>query len=159
MRVLNQISSRCARRHFQKSQNSQEARYVNDVHLPRFDLPMLPPRAAAVRSGPYTEQPPASKVPYGDSKDFSPSNAWNDSKTAVLRQLPRPPKLALGVGHSALKRKFRAVFAQCGISDESSTRRQIYFHASGRRMTLPCVPMGISSGSWHSDGRSRGMFL
>ena len=27
---------------------------------------------------------------YGDSKDFSPSNAWNDSKTAVLRQLPRP---------------------------------------------------------------------
>ena len=24
----------------------------------------------------------------GDSKDFSPSNAWNDSKTAVLRQLP-----------------------------------------------------------------------
>ena len=27
---------------------------------------------------------------HGDSKDFSPSNAWNDSKTAVLRQLPRP---------------------------------------------------------------------
>ena len=29
-------------------------------------------------------------MPYGDSKDFSPSNAWNDSTTAVLRQLPRP---------------------------------------------------------------------
>ena len=36
---------------------------------------------------------------------------------------------------------------------------KIYFHASRRRMTLPCVPTGISSGSWHFAGRSRGMFL
>ena len=32
-------------------------------------------------------------------------------------------------------------------------------HAVGRRMTFPCVPTGISSGSWHFAGRSRGMFL
>lgn len=35
--------------------------------------------------------PPAARCTTGDSKDFSPSNSWNDSKTAVLRQLPRPP--------------------------------------------------------------------
>ena len=41
-----------------------------------------------------------------------PSNAWNDSKTAVLRQLPAPAKTgAGGVGHSAPKRKFRTAFA------------------------------------------------
>ena len=79
---------------------SYKARYVNDVHLPRFG------GAAGVRAlplganpdmPPYTEQPPASKVPYGDSKDFSPSNAWNDSKTAVFRQLPRPAAAVLGL--------------------------------------------------------------
>ena len=57
---------------------SFKARYVNDVRLPRFG------GAAGVRAlpldtnpdmPPYTEQPPASKVPHGDSKDFSPSNA------------------------------------------------------------------------------------
>ena len=73
---------------------------MNDVHLPRFG------GTAGVRAlpldanpdmPPYTELPPASKMPYGDSKDFSPSNAWNDSKTAVLRQLPAP----------AWKHKFR----------------------------------------------------
>ena len=64
-------------------------RYVNDVHLPRFGFVSASRRDGDGTDGPYTEQPPVSKVPHGDSKDFSPSNAWNDSKTAVLRQLPR----------------------------------------------------------------------
>ena len=91
---------------------SYKARYVNDVHLPRFDrllhLTFCNRRSDLVlqllfdfTNRFYTEQPPASKMPHGDSKDFSPSNAWNDSKTAVLRQLSQPPKLARGVGHSA----------------------------------------------------------
>ena len=68
---------------------SSKARYVNDVHLPRFGLP-APVREDAdgtVRTlyGTATR----SQMHHGDSKDFSPSNAWNDSKTAVLRQLPR----------------------------------------------------------------------
>ena len=66
------------------------ARYVNDVHLPRFGLTSATRRDAAgtVRTlhGTATRSP----MHRGDSKDFSPSNAWNDSKTAVLRQLPRP---------------------------------------------------------------------
>lgn len=34
-----------------------------------------------------------------------------------------------------------------------------YRQASGRRMTLPCVPTGTSSGSWQRAGRSSGTNL
>ena len=66
---------------------SFKARYVNDVHLPRFDrgLSRRPRQYGVIRNC-----HPQSIGHHGDSKDFSPSNAWNDSKTAVLRQLPRP---------------------------------------------------------------------
>ena len=30
-------------------------------------------------------------------------------------------------------------------------------HATGRWIVRPCVPMGMTSGSWHFAGRSRGM--
>ena len=39
-----------------------------------------------------------SQMHHGDSKDFSPSNAWNDSKTAVLRQLPQTAVLVITCG-------------------------------------------------------------
>ena len=89
--------SRILLSHWKFSRFPVKARYVNDVHLPRFG-----PASASRRDGdgtdrPYTEL--ATRDPlghHGDSKDFSPSNVWNDSKTAVLRQLPRPPELARG---------------------------------------------------------------
>ena len=78
---------------------SFKARYVNDVHLPRFaaDCQIRSDRFCHCQSrsdrfcqsATYTEQPPAARCTTGDSKDFSPSNNWNDSKSAVLRQLPR----------------------------------------------------------------------
>ena len=100
---------------------SFKARYVNDVHLPRFggDCQIRSDHFCHCQSrsdrfcqssnlyGTATR----SQMHHGDSKDFSPSNAWNDSKSAVLRQLPRQPKLALGVGHAVPKRKFRTTFA------------------------------------------------
>ena len=70
---------------------SFKARYVNDVHLPRFIA------RCQIRSDHFCQPNnlygTATRNPLGitgDSKDFSPSNSWNDSKTAVLRQLPRP---------------------------------------------------------------------
>ena len=79
---------------------SFKARYVNDVHLPRFGggrgatrptIGRLPRNAALY--GTATR----SLMHHGDSKDFSPSNSWNDSKTAVLRQLPQPAVAVLGL--------------------------------------------------------------
>ena len=81
---------------------------MNDVHLPRFGrgLSRRPRQYGVIRNS-----HPQSVVHHGDSKDFSPSNSWNDSKTSVLRQSPHPPELAHGVRHSAPKRKFRTAFA------------------------------------------------
>ena len=46
--------------------------------------------------------PPAARCTTGDSKDVSPSNSWNDTKSAVLRQLPQAtlaPVRGSGVGN------------------------------------------------------------
>ena len=65
----------------------QKAPEINDVHLPRFGLsaPAAESSGGTVRALYET----AARNPWGltgDSKDFSPSNSWNDSKTAVARQ-------------------------------------------------------------------------
>ena len=68
----------------------------------------------------------------GDSKDVRPLNAWNDSKTAVLRQLPRSPKLALGVA-AVPKRKFRIAFANTvrnHLAHQESIRSLRNYHKS-----------------------------
>ena len=61
---------------------SFKARYVNDVHLPRFGCGVPGGRALpfsveqhSLHATPYTEQPPVVRCTTGDSKDFSPSNA------------------------------------------------------------------------------------
>ena len=76
---------------------------MNDVHLPRFDLPAP---AAEISGGTVRVlYETATRNPLGlagDSKDFSPSNSWNDSKTAVLRQLAQAtltPVRGSGVGN------------------------------------------------------------
>ena len=56
-----------------------QTRYVNDVHLPRFGLPAPVAESGDGTDRPYTEQPPAARCTAGDSKDFSPSNSWNDT--------------------------------------------------------------------------------
>ena len=45
---------------------------------------------AASQTGFIRDSHPRSMGHHGDSKDFSPSNSRNNSKTAVLRQLPQP---------------------------------------------------------------------
>ena len=85
---------------------SYKARYVNDVHLPRFGggrgatRPTIGrPSRNVVLYGTATRNPLGIT---GDSKDFSPSNSWNDTKSTVLRQLPQAtlaPVRGSGVGN------------------------------------------------------------
>ena len=75
---------------------------MNDVHLPRFGLPFCRRDGGStewVLYGTSTRDPLGLT---GDSKDFSPSNSWNDTKSAVLRQLPQAtlaPVKGSGVGN------------------------------------------------------------
>ena len=84
MRVLNQIFRIRARGHFQQLLNSQ-------FSCPASTCQHQSPRRRRYGQTLYGTAT-RSQMHRGDSKDFSPSNAWNDSKSAVLRQLPQPPE-------------------------------------------------------------------
>ena len=82
------------------------------------------------------------------TRDF-PSNSWNDSTNSGGASMAATAKT-----RAANPRRSSAY-----IRSEQMHVHQTYRHATGRRMTLPCVPTGISSGSWQRAGKSRGMFL
>ena len=128
--------------------------------------------SAALKDQPASPQP--SPRPDGERKSIcegiTPRSVGMIAQTAAVRQWPCPPpndhdqtspmstetycNMSPETANSAPRLQTR-----CGIANNSSTHKQTYFHTAGRRMTLPCVPTGIFSGSWHMAGRSRGMFL
>ena len=59
---------------------SFKARYVNDVHLPRFAADCQSRSDRFCQSSNLYGTATRNQMHRGDSKDFSPSNAWNDSK-------------------------------------------------------------------------------
>ena len=69
---------------------------------------------ATVRTDLIRNSHPRSMGHHGDSKDFSPSNAWNDSKTAILRQLPRAATAVLVISREERHCRYTEwVYRQC----------------------------------------------
>ena len=68
---------------------------MNDVHSLRFGSPSR--REARRKRTLYGTRHPQAIGPHGDSKDFSPSNRWYDTKSASIRQPPRARKIKFRV--------------------------------------------------------------
>ena len=65
---------------------------MNDIHLPRFNLPAPVGETPMIRTWSYTEYPPAVRCTAGNSKDVSPSNSWNDNKYGGGVSMAAPPQ-------------------------------------------------------------------
>ena len=101
---------------------SLKARYVNDVHLPRFGLASATRRDAAGTVRTLYETATRSQMHHGDSKDFSPSNSWNDSTNGDGASMAarRPNSQTGGFIFYQLPRRYRK--RRCAT--QSGSRRQ-----------------------------------
>ena len=131
MSVLSHILLDQTRGHLQKL---HAARYVNDVHLPRFGRGrddtfgqtdfVIPPATL------YGTRHPQPDAPRAIQRMSPPRTAGMIAQTAAARQWPRQPKLAHDVRHSAPKRKFRTAFA--------NTARNLRKYVNSQTNSLPC---------------------
>ena len=116
---------------------------------------MSPPRLKP----PYTELATRSPMHYGRFKGFLPSNSWNDSTNGGGASMAAPAQTGTRCPTRSAKTQIPHRVCKHGAEQCMSVQNDSYCQDIGLRMTLPCVPIGISFGNWHCDGKSRGISL